>query len=73
MVINTNTSAQISANNLEQSQKMLSKSLARLSSGSKIVSPADDAAGLAVSSSMDAQVQRMDAANSNVGNAISFT
>lgn len=73
MVINTNITAQTSANNLEQSQSMLSKSLARLSSGSKITSPADDAAGLAVASRLDAQVQRLGAATTNVGNAISFT
>jgi flagellin len=73
MVINTNISAQTAASNLEQSQAMLAKSLARLSSGSKIVNPADDAAGLAVSSRLDAQVQRTGAALSNVGNAISFT
>jgi flagellin len=52
---------------------MLAKSLARLSSGSKIVSPEDDAAGLAVSLRFDAQIKRTAAANSNVGNAISFT
>jgi flagellin len=73
MVINTNTAAQAAASNLQTSQAMLSKSLARLSSGSKIVNPADDAAGLAVSSRLDAQVQRLAAAKSNVGNAISFT
>lgn len=73
MVINTNTTAEISANNLNRSQEMLSKSLQRLSSGSKIVSSADDAAGLAVGARLDAQIQRLDAANSNVANAISFT
>jgi len=73
MVINTNTTAQISATNLNQSQTALAKSLARLSSGSKIVNPADDAAGLAVSSRLDAQVQRLGAARSNVANAVSFT
>jgi flagellin len=73
MVTNTNISAQISANNLQQSQTMLSKSLARLSSGSKITSPADDAAGMSVAFRMDAQIQRLGAANTNVGNAISFT
>jgi flagellin len=52
---------------------MLSKSLSRLSSGSKIVNPADDAAGLAVASRLDAQIKRLAAAKSNVGNAISFT
>jgi flagellin len=73
MVINTNISAQAAASNLQNSQAMLSKSLARLSSGSKIVNPSDDAAGLAVSSRLDAQAQRLGAAKSNVGNAISFT
>jgi flagellin len=73
MVINTNITAQISANNLEQNQTMLNKSLARLSSGSKIVGPADDAAGVAVSSRLDAQIHRLGAASSNVGNAVSFT
>lgn len=73
MVINTNMSAQVATSNLQQSQALLAKSLARLSSGSKIVNPADDAAGLAVSSRLDAQVQRLGAARSNVANAISFT
>ena len=72
MVINTNVSAQSSARLLSDSSSMLSKSLARLSSGSKINSPEDDAAGLAVSSRFDAQINRIAAANSNVGNAISY-
>src|SRR6185436_6342111 len=73
MVINTNTTAMASASNLSTSESMLSKSLARLSSGSKIVNPADDAAGMAVAMRLDAQVQRLNAAKSNVGNSISFT
>lgn len=73
MVINTNTQAQAAASNLNTSSNMLSKSLSRLSSGSKITNPSDDAAGLAVASRLDAQVKRIDAARSNVGNAISFT
>jgi flagellin len=73
MVINTNTTAQSSARLLSESSNMLSKSLARLSSGSRIVSPEDDAAGLAVSMRFDAQINRVAAANSNVGNAISFS
>lgn len=72
MVINTNVSAQSSARLLGESSAMLSKSLARLSSGSKIVSPSDDAAGLAVSFRLDATVNRINATNNNVGNAISF-
>ena len=51
---------------------MLSKSLARLSSGSKITSPADDSAGLAVSMKLNAQIARIDGATNNVGNAVSF-
>jgi flagellin len=73
MVINTNVHALASANNLQASESLLGKSLARLSSGSKIVNPADDAAGLAVSMRLDAQIARIAAAKANVGNAISFT
>lgn len=73
MIINSNTSAQTAAANLQNSQAMLSKSLARLSSGSKIVDPADDAAGLAVATRLDAQIHRINSASSNVGNAVSFT
>jgi flagellin len=72
MVINTNTSAQASSRLLTESSSMLAKSLARLSSGSKIVSPEDDAAGLAVSTRFDAQINRINAASNNVGNATSF-
>src|SRR5690606_9719427 len=72
MVINTNISAQTSSRLLSQSSSLLSKSLARLSSGSKITSPEDDVAGLAVSMRFDAQINRIEAANTNVGNAISF-
>src|SRR6266446_6680933 len=73
MVINTNISAQSSARMLAQSSRMLSKSLARLSSGSKITSPEDDVAGLAVSMKFDAQITRIMAANTNVSNAISYS
>ena len=73
MVINTNASAQAGARLLSESSSHLAKSLARLSSGSKIVSPEDDAAGLAVSMRFDAQISRTAAAKSNVGNAISFS
>jgi flagellin len=72
MVINTNTSAQSAARLLSDSSSMLQKSLSRLSSGSKLVSPEDDAAGMAVSMKFDAQIHRISAASNNVGNAISF-
>ncbi|HTD65439.1 MAG TPA: flagellin [Candidatus Limnocylindria bacterium] len=73
MVINTNTSALSSARLLADSSSKLSKSLARLSSGSKIVSPEDDAAGAAVSLRFDAQINRINAVSNNVGNAVSFS
>ena len=72
MVINTNTYAISSANNLAQSQSMLGQSLARLSSGDKISQPSDDAAGLAVSEKMKAEQKRVEAAGNNVQNAISY-
>lgn len=72
MVINTNLSSSAAALNLNKSQEALSKSLSRLSSGSKIVNPSDDAAGLAVSDKLDAQQKRLAAADTNVQNAMSY-
>lgn len=71
-VINTNIQAIAGARNLNRSQEMLGRSLTRLSSGSKIVNPSDDAAGLAVSEKLDAQGRRVKAATTNVQNAISY-
>jgi len=72
MVINTNTSALTTAGLLSQSSMQLSQALEELSSGSKINSPADDSAGLAVSMNLTAQMGRNTAASDNVNNAISF-
>jgi flagellin len=72
MVINTNTTASAATRNLANSTSLLSKSLARLSSGSKITSPEDDAAGLAQSIKFEAQINRNNAVRANVGNAVSF-
>jgi len=73
MIINTNVEALRTSNILNASNRSLGESLARLSSGSKIVNPSDDAAGIAVSSRLKAQVSRVNSALSNIGNAISFT
>ncbi len=73
MVINTNIAAQRSARMLSASTTQLNKSLARLSSGSKITSIQDDVAGSAVSLKFDSQINRLNAAQSNVSNAISFS
>jgi len=72
MVINTNMAAITSATNLDKSTNLLNESLARLSSGSKIVNPSDDPAGLAESISLGAQINQTAAANANVNNAVSF-
>ena len=73
MVINTNIAATAASRTLGESAKALSASLTRLSSGSKIVSPEDDAAGLAQSIKFDSQISRNEAVNSNITNAISFS
>jgi len=73
MIINTNFEALRTSNILNASNRSLGESLARLSSGSKIVNPSDDAAGIAVSSRLKAQVSRVNTALSNIGNSISFT
>ena len=73
MVIKTNVSALTASRNLLETSKGLSSSLARLSSGSKLVNPADNAGGFAVSMRLDAQLNRIAAAEDNVGNALSFS
>lgn len=72
VVINSNFAATVASNNLAASNDMLQKSLNRLSSGSKIVNPADDAGGLAVSMKLSAAAKRSGAANTNIANSISF-
>jgi len=73
MVINTNMAAITAASNLDNSTNELNNALSMLSSGSKIVTPADDPAGLAESISLNSQLGQTQAANSNVNNAISFS
>jgi flagellin len=73
MVINTNIPSAYASRVLSNSTNSLAKALAKLSSGSRIVSPEDDAAGLAQSMKFSAEIGRIGAAKSNVGNAISFS
>ena len=73
MIINTNVSAQQTSQMLSDSSARLAKSLTRLSSGSKIISPEDDAAGLGVSMRFDAQISRINAATNNISNTVSYT
>ena len=72
VVINTNSSANVASNNLAASNANLQKSLNRLSSGSKIVNPSDDAGGLAVSMKLSAAAKRQGAAEANIGNSVSL-
>ena len=73
MVINTNIPSAYASRVLSNSSNNLAKSLAKLSSGSRITSPEDDAAGLAQSMKFGAEIKRIGAARSNVGNASSFS
>jgi flagellin len=73
MIINTNIPALASANDLNQAQNRLDKSLEELSSGSQINSPADNPAGLAAVTSLNAEAQCTTAAQNNVSSALSFT
>ena len=66
-------SATSASRTLGESSKALYASLARLSSGSKIISPESDAAGLAQSIKFEAQISRNQAVRSNITNAISFS
>lgn len=73
MIINTNITALQAASHLGDSQKLLSKSISRLSTGSRITSSTDDAAGLAVAANLEAQTKRVVAARGNVSSAVSYT
>jgi flagellin len=73
MIISSNLAAQSAANDLTNTSAALSKSLAKLSSGSRIVNAYDDAAGVAISLRFDAKIERANAARDNVANAMSFT
>ena len=72
VVINTNYAATVASNNLAMSNSQLQKSLNRLSSGSKIVVPSDDAGGLAVAMKLSAAATRQGATESVLGNAVSY-
>ncbi len=73
MVINTNVSSLEAQNNLNRSQGTLRKSFQRLSSGFRINNASDDAAGLAISEGMRAQIRSYTVAERNTNNAISMS
>jgi flagellin len=71
-VINTNIASLNTQRNLASSQSALNTSLQRLSSGLRINSSKDDAAGLAIATRMDSQVRGQQVAIRNSNDAISF-
>jgi flagellin len=71
-IINTNVMSLNSQRQLNKSQGSLTSALQRLSSGLRINSAMDDAAGLAVSMKMDAQLRGMTVAARNASDGISF-
>ena len=72
VVVNTNATATTASFNLTSANDALRKSLAKLSSGKRIVSPADDAGGLAVAYKMSSKLKRTEAVMQNVQNALSY-
>jgi flagellin len=72
LTINTNSAAASANYHLSRNQSALQKSLTRLSSGSRIVQPIDDAGGLAVSMKLESAIVRLNGAQKNVQNATSF-
>jgi len=71
-VINTNVSATIATNALIRNERAMSTSMERLSTGLRINSAKDDAAGLAISSRMKAAVSGLEMAAKNANDAISM-
>ncbi len=72
LTINTNIASLNAQRNLNASQLQLSKSMQRLSSGLRINSAADDAAGLAISQNMQANIRSMNQAVRNANDGISM-
>jgi len=71
LTLNTNIDSLTAQNNLSGSQALLSQSLTRLSSGLRINSAADDAAGLAISQQFTTQVNGTNQAINNANDAVS--
>ena len=72
-VINTNLKALVAQESMRSSELKLSAAMERLSTGSRINSAKDDAAGLAISNRMTSQIRGMAKAIQNTNDAISMT
>ena len=71
-VINTNIAATITANALAKNDRAMTQTMERLSTGQRINSASDDAAGLAIASKMTSQIRGLDQAVRNGNDAISM-
>jgi flagellin len=71
-VINTNVSASLTQNALAKNERAMSKTMEQLSTGKRINSAQDDAAGLAISSRMTSQIRGLNQAVRNANDAISM-
>ena len=71
-VVNTNISASLSQAALAKNDRALSKAMEQLSTGKKINSAADDAAGLAISTRMTSQIIGLEQSIQNANDAISM-
>jgi flagellin len=71
-VINTNTAATLTANALTKNERAMSQAMERLSTGQRINSASDDAAGLAISSRMTSQINGLNMAVRNANDGISM-
>ena len=71
--ISTNVTSLVAQNNLSKATGSLASNLERLSSGQRINSASDDAAGMAIASRMTAQIKGMEMAKRNTQDAISMT
>lgn len=72
MKINTNIAAMLASSHLNRTQDKITTSLERLSSGYRINKAADDAAGMAISQKMHAQIRGLQRASRNGADGISF-
>jgi len=70
--INTNVSSLIAKNAIGQNERAMSQAMTRLSTGSRINSARDDAAGLAISERMSSQISGLNMAARNANDGISF-
>ena len=71
-VINTNIAATLTANALSRNERAATQAMERLSTGLRINSAADDAAGMAMSNTMTAQVKGLNMAVKNANDAIAM-